>query len=151
MLNFSTANKLGTCQTLKKYKGFQGTVKSLQLTQNKEKTGYALISCGLDRHMRVHSVEKAQLMAKMFLKSRMNCMLYSTNDPVSVKKSVDTQKRKLQDDDEVSDVNSEDLGTEDIWSDMETIIDEHPTLQSDESKETSDSTKQSDDEFKKPL
>lgn len=33
-----------------------------------------------------------------------------------------------ENDDQLSSINSEDLGTDDLWSDMDTIVEEHPLL-----------------------
>ena len=118
-------------QGLRKYKGFQGTVKSLQLENTSTVSGVhssmlCMASCGLDRFLRIHHVETGQLILKIFLKSRSNCLLFSKHEPVSTKKNADGKKGL--EDDQISEINSEDLGTDDLWSDMETIMDEHPVL-----------------------
>lgn len=115
------------CLGLQKYKGFQGTVKSMQLAQlvNNESTSFYLATCGLDRFLRVHSIESGQLAAKVFLKSRLNCLLFSKHAPLSTKKAKTGADGEKIDDELASNVESEDLGTEDLWSDMDTIIEKY--------------------------
>ena len=116
-------------KAIKKYRGFQGTIKSaciqtLTLTSvvNKNKKTSTITtetvcvaSCGLDRFLRVHSLENSELVAKVYLKSRLNCLLFSRHDPVRVAGEKKGEKGQL-DDDQLSSINSEDLGTDDLWS-----------------------------------
>jgi hypothetical protein len=89
-----------------------------------------LATCGLDRFLRIHDVETGDLLGKIFLKSRLNCLLFSTHEPQNPnKKSNENKKNKSElDEDQMSEINSEYLGTDDLWSDMDTIIEEHPDL-----------------------
>ncbi len=123
-------------KAIKKYRGPSGTVKSvlvqtlnLTTTLKNKKTitnsAVCVASCGLDRYLRVHNVENSELIAKVYLKSRLNCMLFSCHEPVKVNSE---KKQQGVDDDQLSMINSEDLGTDDLWSDMETIVEEHPNL-----------------------
>ena len=123
-------------KAIKKYKGPSGTVKSvlvqtLNLTttlKNKKTVTNASVcvaSCGLDRYLRVHNVENSELIARVYLKSRLNCMLFSRHEPIRLQSE---KKQQGADDDQLSVIHSEDLGTDDLWSDMETIVEEHPSL-----------------------
>lgn len=129
MIDLRTAtSKNDQCKTVKKYKGFQGTIKSIQIQNtplyNLNGSDLCVATCGLDRFLRVHHVESSTLLSKVYLKSRLNCLLFSKHEPVKP----ESKKSDELEDDQISNVNSEDLGTDDLWSDMETIVDEHPTL-----------------------
>ena len=108
---------------MKKYKGFAGTIKSI--TINKDSNTIA--SCGLDRFLRIHDISNSVLQNKIYLKSRLNCLLYSKHKPIANF----NDKKNIADeieDDLISDINSEDLGTDGLWSDLETMAEEHPSV-----------------------
>ena len=72
MIDLRSSNtKNLTVNSLKKYKNFQGTIKSMQIINQHVAT------CGLDRYLRVHNIETSELVSKVYLKSRLNCLLYS--------------------------------------------------------------------------
>lgn len=125
-----TSDKNGLSRTIKKYKGFQGTIKSTQIIKQVKdnKTNILVATCGLDRYLRIHNVETSQLVSKVYLKSRLNCLLYSSNDPIKPPQLNNQNLNKQLEDDELSNINSEDLGTDDLWSDMEILKDEYPGL-----------------------
>ncbi len=138
---------LTQCKCIKKYKSFQGTIKSMQIVntavpapqpawynihkknQLNNLGGLCVASCGLDRYMRVHHVETGQCISKVYLKSRLNCLLFSKHEPVKqiVKRQREDGDENEVDDDQLSSINS-DMGTDELWSDMETIADDHPSL-----------------------
>jgi hypothetical protein len=131
--NNTKSNKVEQqCLGLQKYKGFQGTIKSLQVgntptvSSPQLKSDLCVATCGLDRFFRLHHVHTGGLVSKVFLKSRLNCLLFSKYEPVSAKKAND--KKRSVEDDQLSEINSEDLGTDDLWSDMENVEDEFPEL-----------------------
>ena len=67
------------------------------------------------------------------MKSHLNCLLYSKHEPVKqiVNRKGENNENdadEFVEDDQLSSINSEDLGTDDLWSDMETIVEEHPDL-----------------------
>lgn len=155
-----------TSKAVKKYKGFQGTIKSagiqtlsLTTTLKNKKTitneVTCVATCGLDRFLRVHNTDTSELIAKVYLKSRLNCLLFSKHEPLKVGKA----KSNVVDDDQLSSINSQ-VGTDDLWSDMETIVEEHPNLKRKQEKrleefdsEVSDAENKTDDtapEFKMP-
>ncbi len=90
--------------------------------------GLCVATCGLDRHVRVHHVESGQCVAKLYMKSRLNCLLYSRHEPISKKTIGRNEADECGGVDDDRSINSEDLGTDDLWSDMETIVEEHPML-----------------------
>lgn len=150
MIDLRTYNsKNATANAIKKYKSFQGTIKSIQINDKHVAT------CGLDRFLRVHDYETSVLASKVYLKSRLNCLLFSKHEPV--KAATATNGKKVVDDDQLSNINSEDLGTDDLWSDMETIIEEHPVIKRklterlNEFESEPDTPQEEDDKvFKKP-
>ncbi len=126
-----TTDKSDQCKSIKTYKGFQGTVKSVQIIKKpgvSASSSLFIATCGLDRYIRVHNVETSLLVSKVYLKSRLNCLLYSMNEPIKPPSTGSKHEGKKLEDDELSNVNSEDLGTDDLWSDIETIHEEYPTL-----------------------
>lgn len=126
-------NKTGQCTTLKKYKSFAGTIKSIEINESSAFTSTPrtyIATCGLDRFMRIHDLETSQLVSKVYVKSRLNCLLFSRHEPIAKAKRASKENESDREEDEESNVNSEDLGTDDLWSDMETIVEEHPGLKS---------------------
>lgn len=130
-----------TSKCIKKYKGFQGTIKSIQsaslnhtiVLKNKNKTEITkeidcVASCGLDRYIRVHNITTSELISKVYLKSRLNCLLFSRHEPIKVNSG---KKDTLDEDQESTISHSElgtDLGTDELWSDMEQVVEDHPNL-----------------------
>jgi ribosome biogenesis protein NSA1 len=104
----------------KKYKNIHGTIKSIEIMDN------FVATCGLDRFLRVYNLDTSDISSKIYLKSRLNCLLYSKHEPIVMKK----QKKPDDEveDDILSDINSEDFGTEQLWSDIETVTEEHPEV-----------------------
>ncbi|CAL1571304.1 unnamed protein product [Knipowitschia caucasica] len=66
--------KLQVCGALR---GVTGSVRSL--TQHPSLP--LIASCSLDRHLRIHSLTDRRLQHKVYLKSRLNCLLMSSSDP----------------------------------------------------------------------
>lgn len=58
-------------------KGLAGGVRSLQCHPSLP----LVASCGLDRFLRIHSLEDRKLLHKVYLKSRLNCLLLASRDP----------------------------------------------------------------------
>jgi hypothetical protein len=86
------------------------------------------------------------LQNKIYLKSRLNCLLYSKHVPIANF----NEKKNIEDtieDDLLSDINSEDLGTDNLWSDIETMTEEHPEVFVNKNKKK---RKNDSFEFKKP-
>uniref|UniRef100_A0A8C3PD82 WD repeat domain 74 n=1 Tax=Chrysemys picta bellii TaxID=8478 RepID=A0A8C3PD82_CHRPI len=57
-------------------KGFAGSVRSVQC----HPTLPLVASCGLDRFLRVHNIEDKHLVHKVYLKSRLNCLLLTSRE-----------------------------------------------------------------------
>ncbi|XP_060903280.1 WD repeat-containing protein 74 [Labrus mixtus] len=57
-------------------KGLAGGVRALQCHPSQP----VVASCGLDRFLRIHSLEDRKLQHKVYLKSRLNCVLLSSKD-----------------------------------------------------------------------
>lgn len=57
-------------------KGFSGGVRSLQCHASQP----LVASCGLDRFLRIHSLEDRRVQHKVYLKSRLNCVLLGSQD-----------------------------------------------------------------------
>ena len=161
LIDMRSGDAKGQCKTLKKYKGFQGTIKSMQINNplTPDAKGLSVATCGLDRYLRVHNIESGQLTSKVYLKSRLNCLLYSRHQPLKMP----NQPKKDQDieEDQLSNIHSEDLGTDDLWSDMDQIVEDHPNIRKVKqrlnefaSEEEDDQEEEGDEEqekvFKKP-
>lgn len=57
-------------------KGLAGGVRALQCHPSQP----LVASCGLDRFLRIHSLEDRKLQHKVYLKSRLNCLLLASRD-----------------------------------------------------------------------
>ncbi|KAM6970381.1 WD repeat-containing protein 74 [Aplochiton taeniatus] len=90
-------------------KGLAGGVRGMQCHPSLP----LVASCGLDRFMRVHSLEDRSLQYKVYLKSRLNCVLLSSRDlelggDAAVAGEVEEVKEERAEEDEV-------------WNSMETV------------------------------
>ncbi|GAB6021817.1 WD repeat-containing protein 74 [Chamberlinius hualienensis] len=91
------------------YKGFAGSIRSIQC----HPSAPLVASCGLDRFLRIHDVNNHLLIKKVYLKSRLNCLLYRNEvvEPVATKSAKRT------------DINvNEDI--DDLWNKMEAVNDD---------------------------
>lgn len=89
-------------------KGLAGSVRGLQCHPSLP----LVASCGLDRFLRVHSLEDRSLQHKVYLKSRLNCVLLSSRE---LESSTDVTG-------DVEEVKAEDEKDEDeVWDTMETV------------------------------
>ena len=109
------------------YKGFAGSIRSIGV----HKTQPYVFFCGLDRHLCVHDEKFAKPKYKVYLKSRLNCLLVSEADveeqePVVVKKT-ETRKRKLS---ECSDDNVDE--DDEMWNKMTKIDDDESDVDDDD-------------------
>lgn len=95
-------------------KGMAGAVRELQCHSSLP----MVASCGLDRFLCVHSLDERKLQHKVYLKSRLNCLLLTS--------------RALQDDaqtvareEESAEVKEEQAGSDDeVWEQMEHVAEE---------------------------
>lgn len=90
-------------------KGSAGSVRSIQC----HKSMPVVASCGLDRFMRLHSLNDKNLLHKVYLKSRLNCLLL-------------TSQEKWEEEDltlvEAEDVKEEEA--DEVWDNMQTVLDD---------------------------
>ncbi|KAG7257473.1 hypothetical protein CRUP_024089 [Coryphaenoides rupestris] len=82
-------------------KGLAGGVRGLQCHASLP----LVASCGLDRFLRIHSLETRALVHKVYLKSRLNCLLLASTS--------------LQEQEEVVEVKEED--DDEVWQSMEQV------------------------------
>ncbi|XP_048644983.1 WD repeat-containing protein 74 isoform X3 [Marmota marmota marmota] len=88
-------------------KGLAGSVRGLQCHPSKP----LLASCGLDRVLRIHRIRNPRgLEHKVYLKSRLNCLLLSGRD---------TWEDEPQEPQEINKVPSEDTETDELWASLE--------------------------------
>uniref|UniRef100_A0AAY4CLC7 WD repeat-containing protein 74 n=1 Tax=Denticeps clupeoides TaxID=299321 RepID=A0AAY4CLC7_9TELE len=94
-------------------KGLAGGVRGLQC----HPTLPLVASCGLDRFLRVHSLEDRSLLHKVYLKSRLNCVLLSS-------RNLELSGADLSGEvEEVKQEGEEDGETDEVWDAMETVTD----------------------------
>lgn len=86
-------------------KGLAGSVRGLQCHASQP----LVASCGLDRFLRIHSLEDRKLQHKVYLKSRLNCLLLSSRD--------------LQEGEAAGEAECEEVKEEqdDVWDSMEQV------------------------------
>ncbi|XP_002732053.1 WD repeat-containing protein 74-like [Saccoglossus kowalevskii] len=110
------------------FKGFAGSIRDIECHQ----TEPLVASCGLDRHLRIHNVHTSVLEHKVYLKSRLNCLLFSSKDLCRMEETEDTnKKRKAESGDNSC---SED---DDIWNKMDVISDKTQIKDKDKRKRVS--------------
>ena len=80
-------------------KGLVGGVRGLQCHPSQP----VVASCGLDRFLRIHSLEDRKLQHKVYLKSRLNCLLFSSRDLEEPAGEGGAQEVKEEEGDEVWD------------------------------------------------
>ncbi|KAG9263232.1 WD repeat-containing protein 74 [Astyanax mexicanus] len=116
-------------------KGLAGSVRGLECHASSP----LLASCGLDRFLRIHSLEDRSTRHKVYLKSQLNCVLLSSKD-LELLREVDTG--------EVEDVNEKEI--DEVWDVMETVSekgDKRAVLEEEE--EDSEETVETKDKKKK--
>ncbi|XP_068440992.1 WD repeat-containing protein 74 [Clinocottus analis] len=88
-------------------KGLSGGVRALQC----HATRPAVASCGLDRFLRIHSLEGRELQHKVYLKSRLNCILLATRDLEATGEEGEGE----------AGVKEEDEEEDEVWESMERV------------------------------
>nr|XP_020653033.1 WD repeat-containing protein 74 [Pogona vitticeps] len=92
-------------------KGFAGSVRAIQC----HPVLPLVASCGLDRFLRVHNLQHKRLEHKVYLKSRLNCLLLTSQEKweeEALDPSADLQKEVKKEEEEEED---------DIWNSMEVV------------------------------
>ncbi|XP_071108470.1 WD repeat-containing protein 74-like [Haliotis cracherodii] len=94
------------------YKGFAGGIRDIKCHPTKP----LVASCGLDRHLRIHDIDSREMVNKLYLKSRLNCLLFSSRDGENVMEN----KNQVHDEVDVeSGIESEE--DEDVWENLELV------------------------------
>ncbi|KAK6466423.1 WD repeat-containing protein 74 isoform X2, partial [Huso huso] len=91
-------------------KGVAGSVLSLQCHSSLP----LVASCGLDRFLRIHNTQDGLLQHKVYLKSRLNCLLFSSQDKLEADGETALQDGVKEEDEEEED---------EVWADMPTVTD----------------------------
>lgn len=102
------------------YKGFSGSIRDVHCSDN------AVITCGLDRFLRVHDIDNKKLIHKMYLKSRLNCLLCHSNIVTGrtdgdVEKSAKDARVKDHNDNNNGDNDADQQDVEELWDQMDTV------------------------------
>uniref|UniRef100_UPI00358F886B WD repeat-containing protein 74 n=1 Tax=Myxine glutinosa TaxID=7769 RepID=UPI00358F886B len=101
-------------------KGFVGSVTALQC----HKSLPLVASCGLDRFMRVHDLRNKRLLHKVYLKSRLNCLLLTSKENWEVEPAVDQHLDAVQGGKGEVQVKEEEEDKDDLWESMEKVSEE---------------------------
>ncbi|XP_037123517.1 WD repeat-containing protein 74 isoform X2 [Syngnathus acus] len=109
------------------FKSLCGSVRGLQCHASQP----LVASCGLDRFLRIHSLEDRRVQHKVYLKSRLNCLLLAS--------------RNLEDLDDAGDagqeVKEEDNDVDEVWDAMEQVREQEENLKRKTSEEEGDNSK----------
>ena len=98
------------------FKGFAGAIRSVHCHPTKP----LVASCGLDRFLRVHNLNSKKMTNKVYLKSRLNCVLFakewqdSEEDKQEEVEEEIKVKTEVESDDDANDV-------DELWSKMEVV------------------------------
>ncbi|XP_028275599.1 WD repeat-containing protein 74-like [Parambassis ranga] len=103
-------------------KGLAGGVRSLQCHSSQP----LLASCGLDRFLRIHSLEDRKLQHKVYLKSRLNCLLLASRDLQEGTGAAEGVSQEVKEEGEEED---------EVWDTMEQV-EERPKRKTEEEEET---------------
>ncbi|XP_019729872.1 WD repeat-containing protein 74 [Hippocampus comes] len=97
------------------FKGLAGGVRGLQCHASQP----LVASCGLDRFLRIHSLENRRVQHKVYLKSRLNCLLLASRPLEEAECAVgeDGQEVKEEDDD-----------VDEVWDAMEQVDEREQNL-----------------------
>ncbi|KAK2140343.1 hypothetical protein LSH36_1385g00035 [Paralvinella palmiformis] len=107
----------GKGHLVQKYKGFAGSIRDIQCHPSQD----IVISCSLDRYLRIHDINTRQLLNKFYMKSRLNCCLVADKVNSQIQPSelpllspIEMEQKKTDDDYSQSE-SSED---EQLWKTM---------------------------------
>lgn len=102
-------------------KGLAGGVRSLQCHSSQP----LLASCGLDRFLRIHNLEDRKLQHKVYLKSRLNCLLLPSRDLQEGTGAAEGVSQEVKEEGEEED---------EVWDTMEQV-EERPKRKTEEEEE----------------
>lgn len=91
-------------------KGLAGAVRGLQCHASQP----VVASCGLDRFLRIHSLDDRKLLHKVYLKSRLNCLLLASRDLEDAGQGVSAGGASCQE-------MKEEESSDEVWDNMEQV------------------------------
>ena len=98
------------------FKGFAGGIRSINCHETKP----IVASCGLDRFLRVHDIESKALLYKVYLKSRLNCVVMTPGWSVEEDRITENTDENTEDVD--TEKGSDIEETDDIWDKMKVVM-----------------------------
>ncbi|KAK7881950.1 hypothetical protein WMY93_028124 [Mugilogobius chulae] len=116
-------------------KGATGSIRALQCHQSLP----LVASCGLDRFLRIHSLSDRKLQHKVYLKSRLNCLLFSSSDPNAEAKPLKVKEEEEEREEE-----------DEVWDRMESVheAEEEERKENEEGEEEEESVNEAEEERK---
>ncbi|KAL7079348.1 hypothetical protein ACQ4LE_001423 [Meloidogyne hapla] len=81
-----------TSRLVSKFKGFSGSIKSIDASDNSPQ----LLSCGVDRFVILHNLDTKQILKKIYAKVQLNCCLLK-EDNLIIQLTKQSKKRKIND------------------------------------------------------
>ncbi|XP_076748602.1 WD repeat domain 74 lethal (2) k09848 isoform X1 [Xylocopa sonorina] len=81
-------------KVLNTYKGFVGGVTAIACSKSEP----YVVSISLDRHLRIHHIDTKELLKKVYLTSKMTCMLLRSEFSLPVNKVIDAENTKSRND-----------------------------------------------------
>ncbi|XP_077422101.1 WD repeat-containing protein 74 [Vanacampus margaritifer] len=109
------------------FKGLSGGVRALQCHASQP----LVASCGLDRFLRIHSLEDRRVQHKVYLKSRLNCLLLASRQLEEPADSQGDAEQEVKEEDEA----------DDVWDAMEQVEEREENLKRKTSEEEEDNPK----------
>lgn len=103
-----------------RFKGFAGGIRSIQCHSSLP----VVASCGLDRYFRVHDINTKELLHKMYLKSRLNCLLMSKRDwskDTSDNEEITEDKSENSNNNVEEDEDDDEANADEVWEQMDVV------------------------------
>lgn len=92
-------------------KGLAGAVRGLHCHASQP----VVASCGLDRFLRIHSLDDRKLLHKVYLKSRLNCLLLASRDLEDAGQGAPVGRASCQE------MKEEESSDDEVWDNMEQV------------------------------
>ncbi|XP_071962870.1 WD repeat-containing protein 74-like [Antedon mediterranea] len=105
-------------QILKVYPGFAGSIRCIGI----HSTEPLVATCGLDRFLRLHNIHTAEVIHKVYLKSKLNCLLMKCTEEFQENESTKSKTNSSIVEKESKDVDSDD----DVWGQMGDVAEDSP-------------------------
>ncbi|CAH1797372.1 unnamed protein product [Owenia fusiformis] len=122
-----------------KYKGFAGSIRSIAC----HPTMPWVTSCGLDRFLRIHETKSNKLLYKFYMKSRLNCVLFSKRITAETPAEIDEIDITVE-----KDSGRSGDSDEDVWDTLDTVGGSKPSKRKQNNTEDIDETKKNTNEKK---